>query len=64
VSVWAFILQSDEIASSSEKNRRQFNLLAKRKATAGPSTRPGTPGLAQDDTRFLAAQDDNTWLNV
>jgi hypothetical protein len=23
------------------------------KATAGPSARPGTPGLAQDDNRFL-----------
>jgi hypothetical protein len=26
---------------------------AKAKATAGPSTRPGTPGLAQDDIPFL-----------
>ena len=25
----------------------------KAKTTAGPSTRPGTPGLAQDDMRFL-----------
>jgi hypothetical protein len=30
----------------------------RRKATADPSTRPGTPGLAQDDTLFLVAQDD------
>jgi ABC-2 type transport system ATP-binding protein len=29
------------------------------KAKAGPSTRSGTPGLAQDDTRLLVAQDDN-----
>jgi hypothetical protein len=27
------------------------------KTTADPSTRPGTPGLAQDDIRFLIAQD-------
>ena len=30
------------------------------KATAGPSTRPGAPGLAQDDNRYLIAQDANS----
>ncbi|HKN22279.1 MAG TPA: ABC transporter ATP-binding protein [Terracidiphilus sp.] len=31
------------------------------RANAGPSTRPGAPGLAQDDLQSLAAQDDNRY---
>jgi inner membrane protein len=39
--------------------RRRRGEANARKATAGPSTRPGAPGLAQDDSRLEIAQDES-----
>jgi hypothetical protein len=47
------------VADGSADNQRRADaaIIGKTNATAGPSTRPGTPGLAQDDIHFSAPDD-------
>jgi hypothetical protein len=50
--------------SADNQRRAVAAIVGKTIATAGPSTRPGTPGLAQDDIRYLFAQDAIRYLFV